>query len=70
MVHASIPAIEALLGWAPALAGGLSVAAWLVWGIGSILLVVLGFLATGMIAVLRRRVSAPATPSGSPVAAR
>lgn len=70
MVSASMPAIEAVLGWAPALAGGLSVAVWLVWGIGSVLLLVLGFLATGLIAVLRRRVSAPATLSANPVAAR
>jgi hypothetical protein len=70
MLSAFAPAIEAVLGWAPALEGGLSVAVWVVWGIGSVLLIVLGFLATGMIAMLRRRVSARATPSGSPAAAR
>jgi len=70
MASAVAPAIEAVLGWAPALAGGLSLAVWVVWGIGSVLLVVLGFLATGLIAVLRRRLSVPATPSGSPAAAR
>jgi len=70
MASAVMPAIEAVLGWAPALAGGLSAAVWVVWGIGSVLLVVLGFLATGLFAVLRRRMSVPATPSGSPAAAR
>jgi len=60
MGAAVAPAIEAALGWAPALEGGLSVAVWVVWGIGSVLLVALGFLATGMIAMLRRLVSAPA----------
>ncbi len=70
MASAVTPAIEAGLTWAPALAGGLSIAVWVVWGIGSVLLIVLGFLAAGLIAVLRRRLSAPATPSGSPVAER
>lgn len=70
MLSAFAPAIEAVLGWAPALAGGLSAAVWVVWGIGSALLIVLGLLATGMIGMLRRRVTAPATPSRSPAAAR
>jgi len=70
MASAVTPAIETVLGWAPALAGGLSVALWVVWGLGSILLIVLGFVATGLIAVLRRVVSTPSTPSGSPAAAR
>lgn len=69
MISALTPAIEAVLGWAPALAGGLSIAVWTVWGIGAVILVVLGFLATGLIAVLRRRVSAPATSSRSLAAA-
>ena len=70
MAAALGPAIETLLGWAPALEGGLSVAIWVVWGLGSALLVVLGFVATGLIAVLRRRASAPATPSAHPAAVR
>ena len=68
LAAAVTPAIEAGLAWAPALAGGLSIAVWVIWGIGSVLLFVLGFVATGLIAVLRRRVSVPATPSGSPAA--
>jgi len=70
MASALMPGVEAMLGWAPALAGGLSVAVWLVWGIGSVLLVVLGFLATGLIAVLRRGSSTPAGHAGNPAAAR
>jgi hypothetical protein len=70
MAAALGPAIETLLGWAPALAGGLSVAVWVVWGLGSALLIGLGFAATALIAVLRRRASAPAAPSASPAAAR
>jgi hypothetical protein len=69
MVSAFAPAIEAVLGWAPALAGGLSVAVWVVWGIGSALLIVLGVVLSGMIAVLRRRSSTPTTSSGGQAAA-
>ncbi len=64
-----MPAIEAVLAWAPALAGGLSVAVWVVWGIVSALLIVLGVVLSGMIAVLSRRSSTPRTPSsGQPAA--
>ena len=49
------PAILAMLDWAPALSGGLSVAVWVVWALGSALLIVLGVGLSGMIAVLRRR---------------
>jgi len=57
MASALAPALEAVTGWAPAIEGGLSVAVWVVWGIGSVLLVALGFVATGLFAVLRRRPS-------------
>ena len=70
LAWAVTPAIEAGLAWAPALAGGRSISVWVIWGIGSVVLIVLGFLTTGLIAVLRRRLSVPATPSGSPVATR
>jgi hypothetical protein len=69
MVSAFTPAIEAVLGWAPALAGGLSVAVWVVWAIGSVLLIALGFVVTGLIAVLRRRASVLAAPARGPAAA-
>lgn len=63
MASAITPAIEAVLGWAPALAGGLSVLVWVIWALGSVVLVVLGFVATGLIALLRRRGSALAEPA-------
>jgi hypothetical protein len=63
MAAALGPTIETLLGWAPALEGGLSVAIWVIWGLGSAMLVALGFVATALVAVLRRRASAPATAS-------
>ena len=70
MASALMPGIQAVLGWAPALEGWLSVAVWVVWGIGSVLLIMLGVLATGLIAVLRRGMSAPGTPAGGAAAAR
>lgn len=36
------PMVESLLQAAPALAGGLTAATWVVWGIGSVLLLLLG----------------------------
>ena len=62
------PAIQAMIGWAPALAGGLSVAVWVVWAIGAALLVLCGVLLSGLVAVIRR--NAPrANPPGGPAAA-
>jgi hypothetical protein len=66
MIAAMAPYIEALLAWAPTLAGGLSIAVWTVWGVGCALLVLLGFLVTGLIALLRRRVPAGNSRSGRP----
>ena len=63
------PAIEATLNQAPALAGGLSVAVWAVWGVGSALIVILGLVCSRLITVLSRRVSVFAAPSKGPVAA-
>ncbi len=70
MISALKPAIEAVLGWVPALAGGLSIAVWTVWGIGAVLLIVMGSVATGLIAMLRRRKSVPVAGSGSLAGAR
>ena len=69
MLSAFVPAIEAALNQAPALAGGLSLAIWAVWGAGSALIVILGFLCSGLIAVLRRRASVFAAPSTGSAAA-
>jgi len=57
MLSAAGPAIEAALNQAPALAGGLSVAVWVVWGVGSALIVILGLVSSRLITVLRRRSS-------------
>jgi hypothetical protein len=49
------PLVDSLLQAAPALAGGLTVATWVVWGIGSALLVLLGAGLHLLIALWRRR---------------
>jgi len=56
MISSLTAALETMLGWAPAMAGGLSIAVWMGWAIGAVLLIVLGFLVTGLIAVLSRRI--------------
>lgn len=64
------PSIETAVQWAPAMSGGLSIAVWTLWGIGSVLLILLGLFATGLIAVMRRRQDASANVSRSVAAAR
>lgn len=49
------PFVDSMLQAAPALAGGLTVATWVIWGIGSVLLVLLGAGLHLLIALLRRR---------------
>jgi len=49
------PLIDTLLQAAPALAGGVTVATWVVWGIGSGLLLLLGAGTHVLIALWRRR---------------
>jgi hypothetical protein len=61
MASALKPAVDTLLGWAPSLAGGLSVAVWVVWAIGGVVLIVLGVVLSGLIAVLRKRSTPPTT---------
>ncbi|MCV2367503.1 hypothetical protein [Roseateles oligotrophus] len=53
------PFIDSLLQAAPALAGGLTVATWVIWGIGSVLLVLLGAGLHLLIALLRRSGAGP-----------
>ena len=53
------PVIDRLLQAAPVLADGLTVAAWVIWGLGSVLLVVLGAGMHGLIALWRRRGPGP-----------
>jgi len=49
------PVVESLLQAAPALAGGLTLLTWVIWGVGSVLLVLLGAGLHLLIAMLRRR---------------
>ena len=69
MLSALSPAIEAALNQAPALAGVLSVATWTVWGVGIVLIVILGLVCSRLITVLSRRVSVYAAPAKGPVTA-
>jgi len=48
------PIWESLLSLLPALAGGLSVLVWLVWGLGCVLLLILGAILHALIALARR----------------
>ncbi|MBC7938790.1 MAG: hypothetical protein H7Z19_03350 [Chitinophagaceae bacterium] len=61
-LSALTPAIESLLEWVPALAGGLSVAVWVFWAIGCALLVILAVTLSGVVAMLRRRASVRTRP--------
>lgn len=54
-MQALAPLIQSLLEVAPAMAGGLTVVAWVIWGIGSALLMLLGVGLHWRIALLRRR---------------
>ncbi|PXW98220.1 hypothetical protein C7444_103318 [Sphaerotilus hippei] len=49
------PVIDRLLQAAPALAGGLTVATWVIWGLGSVLILLLGAGLHLLIALWRRR---------------
>ena len=64
------PFIDSLLQTAPALAGGLTVATWVVWGVGSVLLVLLGAGLHLLIALWRRGGGSGSGPgAGSSLAA-
>jgi len=62
------PIVDGLFQAAPALAGGVTMAAWAVWGIGSVLLVLLGTGLHLLIALWRRRGSESPHATGSPLA--
>lgn len=49
------PFVDGLLQAAPALAGGLTVAAWVIWSAGSVALVLLGVGLHLLVALMRRR---------------
>ncbi len=64
------PFVDGVLQAAPALAGGLTVATWVIWGFGSLLLVLLGAGLHLLIALWRRRGGSGSGPrAGSPLAA-
>jgi Mg/Co/Ni transporter MgtE len=60
------PVVDSLLQAAPALAGGVAVATWVVWGIGSALLLMLGAGMHLLIALWRRRGSGGSGPNARP----
>ncbi|MGL6109812.1 MAG: hypothetical protein ACRC2B_06880 [Rubrivivax sp.] len=60
------PVVDSLLQAAPALAGGVTVASWVVWGTGSALLVTLGAGLHLLIALWRRRGSGGSGPNAGP----
>lgn len=70
LISSLMPTMQAALEWVPSVAGGLSVAVWTVWGIGAVLLIALGLLATGLISLLRRRLPTVPTSSQSLAALR
>ncbi|MDH4391426.1 MAG: hypothetical protein QE285_08380 [Aquabacterium sp.] len=55
LVSGLAPAMDSLLQAVPVLAGGLTVLAWVVWGLGSVLLVLLGVGLHLLVAMWRRR---------------
>ena len=63
------PVVESLLQTAPALTGGLTMVTWVVWGLGSALLVLLGAGLHLLIAMLRRRGGGSGPQPASQVAA-
>ena len=64
------PLVDSLLRAVPALAGGVTVVTWLVWGIVSVLLVLLGAGVHLLIALWRRRGGGSSGPdAGRPLAA-
>ncbi|MFO1408325.1 MAG: hypothetical protein U1F08_12465 [Steroidobacteraceae bacterium] len=56
------PVVDGLLALAPTLAGGLSALIWMVWGVGTLALLVLGLFGGRLLAGLRRRAPAGALP--------
>jgi hypothetical protein len=50
-----LPFIESALAQMPGLAGGIATLVWVAWGIGGVLLVLLGVAGSGVIAFLSRK---------------
>lgn len=64
------PLVDSLLQAVPFLASGLTVAAWLVWGLGSLVLLLLGAGLHLVIAVFRRRAGGTGGPTGGQTGGR
>lgn len=62
-------AFHSIAAWTVSNAGGLSAAVWVVWGIGSTLIIILGLMCSRLITALRRRASLFAAPSVATAAA-
>ncbi len=70
LMAAFAPFVDGMLQAAPMLAGGLTVVSWVIWAIGSVLLVLLGAGLHLLIALWRRRGGSGAGPrTGSSLAA-
>lgn len=63
------PVVEGLFQAVPALAGGLSVATWVIWGLGSVVLILVGAGLHLLIAMGRRRGGGGSGPQPHPPAA-
>jgi hypothetical protein len=63
------PAVEGLFQAVPALAGGLSVATWVIWGLGSVVLMLVGAGLHLLIAIGHRRSDGISDPQPHPPAA-
>jgi hypothetical protein len=53
-VQALAPMLESLLALAPSLAGGFTLAMWVIWGLGVAALLVVAGVATALVGMLRR----------------
>lgn len=65
MVAGVAPLVESLLQSSPALAGGITIAAWVVWALGGVMLLLLGAGLHMLMAMWRRR--SGGVSSGQPV---
>lgn len=49
------PLMDAMMAWAPSIAGGLSTVAWVVWALGCAFLFIAALVVSALVAVARRR---------------
>lgn len=62
MVGTLRPLIDAMMAWAPSIAGGLSTVAWVVWALGCACLFIAALVASALVALARRRSSRAGGP--------